>query len=719
MSARNGPWGASYQSGWWTWLRHELAYAPGRDLTTVRIVLTVALVTVISLALQVPELAISAYMVIFVTKENRVLTKLAGVLVILGITLGIAGSLLLYGATFDYPALRIPILAMTLFAGMYLARVFVIGPLGFAIGFVVALTQSAADGVPTPELLVRALLWLWVALVYPIALTVLVNQVLLPAEPWADFTRALLSRLDVAVAALERASEEGIIGGRRDSTLLEISTRGSGPLLKLLRFAEGMDARIKRRHPSFVAAVAASEQIVSAAAALELGDRQKLSDGDRDRARALGVRIVALKAAMPSRVPVAVNIPPNGGPAASPELRNLDLATDALADSLAQDEPATADGIHAAKEKKSLFVPDAFSDPAHARFALKVTLAAMSCYVIYSGLDWRGIHTAFITCTIIALESNGATRRKGTLRIVGCCVGGLLGFLSIVYLVPQMESVVSLILLVSSVTALAGWVAAGSERTAYAGLQIALAFYLCIFQGFAPDTDFDKIRDRLMGIILGLVVSSVIFRYLWPERSGERLRTVLSRLLRSLGQLVLLPTSSTLRAVAASEAESLRGAITRDLDESLRLKELALLENEVPNRASHLPAEKLNEIVGHAQALYLIGRTLTTHAGLDAWAKLAPAERDLEAALRGNMAQQLLRAGDSIAAGDPSLQSDSETGQARPPAIFGPESETGRASLVRRLEEQTRQLSASLEVGNRVPRSMPVAPMNQSEHATA
>jgi hypothetical protein len=30
--------------------------------------------------------------------------------------------------------------------------------------------------------------------------------------------------------------------------------------------------------------------------------------------------------------------------------------------------------------------------------ALKVTLSAMTCYVIYTGLGWLGIHAAFITC---------------------------------------------------------------------------------------------------------------------------------------------------------------------------------------------------------------------------------------------------------------------------------------------------------------------------------
>jgi multidrug resistance protein MdtO len=81
-----------------------------------------------------------------------------------------------------------------------------------------------------------------------------------------------------------------------------------------------------------------------------------------------------------------------------------------------------------------------------------------------------------------------------------------------------MQSIFSLVLLTAAGAALAAWVAAGSLRSAYAGLQIGLAFFMCIFQGFAPDTNFTTIRDRLVGIVLGLVVSSTIFLYLWPER---------------------------------------------------------------------------------------------------------------------------------------------------------------------------------------------------------
>jgi len=362
---------APQQPTWVLWLRRELAPFPGRERMTLRRVVGVVAVTIVSMALRTPFTAVSAYMIFFVTKENRVITTNTGIALALGATIGIALSLFSYRYTFDYPEFRIPVMAATVFGGMFLSRTLVIGPLAFATAFVLAFTQSMAESAPDTDALVRALLWGWSTIVFPVAIAVLINQTLLPANP------------------------------QRKDTL----TSPTQP-------------------------------------------------------------------------------------------------------------------------KKRLFVPDAFTNPVYIQFAFKVSLAAMTCYILYTGLDWSGIHTAFITCCFIALESNTATMRKARLRLVGCAIGGLFGFLSIMYLIPHMESIVSLVLLIAAGSAVAGWVAAGSERISYAGLQIALAFFMCLFQGFAPDTEFHKIRDRIVGIVLGILVMSVIFQYLWPEpdrTAGQKL----------------------------------------------------------------------------------------------------------------------------------------------------------------------------------------------------
>jgi len=187
--------------------------------------------------------------------------------------------------------------------------------------------------------------------------------------------------------------------------------------------------------------------------------------------------------------------------------------------------PNTPNESSHSSKSKDLFVSDAFTNAAHVHFALKVTLAGMFCYIVYMAIDWTGIHTALITCTFIALESTEATLYKGTLRIVGCVIGGALALFTIVFLMPHMETIASLVVVVACASAIAGWVATGSERISYAGLQIAFAFFYGLFQGFAPDTDLDNVRDRVVGILFGLIVTGLVFQYIWPERAQLTPRT--------------------------------------------------------------------------------------------------------------------------------------------------------------------------------------------------
>src|SRR6266536_1495317 len=169
--------------GWLDWLRRELAPSYERNVRTLILIGGTVLCVIISMALQVPQLATSAYMVFFISKENKLLTTITGVGGVFVLTIGIAGTLLLYKFTYGHPELRVPGMAIALFLGMWLSRVLVIGPLGFLLGFVVAVSQSVGEAAPSPEYLVRQLLWLWVALTYAITLTVVLNLLFLPDTP--------------------------------------------------------------------------------------------------------------------------------------------------------------------------------------------------------------------------------------------------------------------------------------------------------------------------------------------------------------------------------------------------------------------------------------------------------------------------------------------------------------------------------------------------------
>lgn len=166
-----------------------------------------------------------------------------------------------------------------------------------------------------------------------------------------------------------------------------------------------------------------------------------------------------------------------------------------------------------ARHAARLFVPDAFSNPEYLKFALKGCLAGAICYVVWSGLGWPGIGVCTVTCIIAApLSTPGSSRQRLITRLAGLLAGGVIcGLGSQVFILPSVDSVVGFTLPFAAVSGAAAWVATASPRLSYFGRQMALAYYLTMFQGFGINTSLAMSRDRLMGILLGLLVMWLVF----------------------------------------------------------------------------------------------------------------------------------------------------------------------------------------------------------------
>jgi multidrug resistance protein MdtO len=189
-------------------------------------------------------------------------------------------------------------------------------------------------------------------------------------------------------------------------------------------------------------------------------------------------------------------------------------------------------------DRRPFFLPDAFTNPDHVHYALKTTAAAMLCYLAYTLTDWPGIHTCFITCYIVSLGTAGESVEKLRLRLLGCLFGAALGIAVMLTIMPWIDAIESLLLVVWLGTFLAAWVAGGSPRIAYAGFQIAFAFYLCVIQGTAPEFDMAVARDRVIGVLLGNVVAFAMITEIWPVSMGRQLDLQLHQLIQGLKGLV-------------------------------------------------------------------------------------------------------------------------------------------------------------------------------------
>ncbi len=144
-------------------------------------------------------------------------------------------------------------------------------------------------------------------------------------------------------------------------------------------------------------------------------------------------------------------------------------------------------------------------------FAVRGTFAVMLGFVIFSATDWFGIHTCMFTTLFIASPERERLLRKGALRIGGAAFGSLLALVAMVWVVPQLTDVAGFLAMVAIVSLLAGWVAAGSERISYAGMQIGLAFFLAVLALPGPIYELSEARDRVIGVLLGVLLAWFAF----------------------------------------------------------------------------------------------------------------------------------------------------------------------------------------------------------------
>src|SRR5271170_3179180 len=153
----------------------ELAPRQGRWAAVARIAAGSTITVVIAMLFQIPQPTYMAYIGFLISKDEKSATMTAALGGLAAATLAVLLVLGLELFDTSEPALRLPLMAMATFAGMFTARTFALGPITFLAGFVIVLLQTLVDDVPSTEALTRATLWAWVVIFVPVAVTVIVN----------------------------------------------------------------------------------------------------------------------------------------------------------------------------------------------------------------------------------------------------------------------------------------------------------------------------------------------------------------------------------------------------------------------------------------------------------------------------------------------------------------------------------------------------------------
>jgi multidrug resistance protein MdtO len=116
-------------------------------------------------------------------------------------------------------------------------------------------------------------------------------------------------------------------------------------------------------------------------------------------------------------------------------------------------------------------------------------------------------------------------------------------------------------------------------------LQVALAFYLINLEEFAIQTSLSIARDRVVGILFGLLMMWLVFDQLWSAPAAVEMRRTFIANLRLLGQLFREPLPGAERT---SHIYSLRETINENFDRVRSLADGVLFELGSPSRQNDL-----------------------------------------------------------------------------------------------------------------------------------
>jgi multidrug resistance protein MdtO len=604
----------------WSWfrefLRWEVAPYPGRANTVIRMTIAATLVMIIVVTFRIPNAGfLAALFSILLARENLAATWRGGRMIVLAF---VAASLY-------------TLLGMMLFRGYPITHFFwVIGSL-YLIFFVIRTTTNYAAalafaipiGVALPvwdrtlpsEVQVEGTLWPVLIIAVGAGATVVTEalyRIFDRSDPLITFVDDLLlavQQVAKSIASLHDPPKSTL------ARVLQYNMIGTGRLRTTLQ-RQGLDPT---RRAQRAALISLAGRLIGLAANLE-GMPLHPGDDDAVRLRALSERLGAIRTELRESGVISASPTLLEGPPSSsfPPLQEMERTVALITEVFQRDE--IVDDSQKAPGRdwwRALFLPDAFQNPEYLRFALAGCLAATVCYVLYNALDWPGISTSVLTCIVTALSSIGISLQAQFLRLAGFVVGGLLlGISAQILILPAIDSVFGFALFFAAGTAIAAWFATSSPRLSFFGVQMALAFYFVNLQDFQIQTDLTIARDKVIGVLLGILAMGFIFDRFGTKSDAEQLPKLLVRNVRMLAQLAVCPVIRG-SAIAVSQISRLRSQINDNFASLESQTDSARFEFQFRHRRQEDVAEceRIQRAQPELRSIYLLELSLLSHRG--------------------------------------------------------------------------------------------------------
>jgi len=502
-------------------LKKELAPYPGRGALVARIVISATLTMILIVTFRIPGGVIGALSAFLFSRENLVSTARSAIFMIGWFLLGVL--FIPVGARLfaSVPETHFLWVGCSLFLAFAVLRC--LANYAMAVGSAIVIGNVVSIWyLPGPaETNVELTLWLTLATIIG-ALSTLAVEVVFHALYGGD---ELMEGMDTRLALIEN-----LMADYANSRPVSPATRAG-----LAQFAM-VGASSLRRHVTrtsytqiyrtrMLTLVSLTARSIDFAAALA-GAFPSLSADLEQRAARISQSLADIRRCLRSQgEPVRAALEPLPSPG-TPLLSEIESMV-SLMPSIFVGENVPNLGLEAIEDAPAtsrIFIPDAFSNPAHLRYILGGTMAAMLCYVFYVSTDWPNLSTSILTCVLTALTTIGASRQKQLMRVSGFVLGGVIAGLGAqIFVLPYIDSIGGFTVLFATVTAIAAWIATSSARLSYAGVQLAFSFYLIHLSDFSFQTNLTLARDRALGVLLGITMMWLVFERFFPRSATDEM----------------------------------------------------------------------------------------------------------------------------------------------------------------------------------------------------
>lgn len=237
-----------------TTFRTDLAPTPGRLRSAVEMAVLTTLTVVICMEMGVPEAALSCYLIFFSRRDNQGEALKTALMLLGAATFLIPVAFPLLQLAVNSQMARLAMIGAFTFVGMVLAHGSKGGSLAGTGAFIFAFVMTLYDIIPVPDLLTRAITWMWVVIAVPMLLVALWAGIGMPsprskAEELIAERRRLLTapRSPRAQALLDEGMTRmdgylkmsRLLGHARGADAARLAAEADGSYLALAQAAAG------------------------------------------------------------------------------------------------------------------------------------------------------------------------------------------------------------------------------------------------------------------------------------------------------------------------------------------------------------------------------------------------------------------------------------------------------------------------------------------------